>query len=145
VQNLSKEHQRLSKTIGESYDFEAEKAKAAAKDEKSAANAVIEIYRKKKDALIQAAEDTAKRQSALLASSAANDEQTAETVKKIHEDLRDAKIKALEDYRGKLQSSLLQALGDEKKYAAEVKKLQGDLAQARMSYDEKVRELGARP
>jgi len=141
VKVLAKEHQRSSKAIGDHYELQAEKAKAAARDEKTANQSVLEIYRQKKDALIQAAEDTAGKQDEVLKASKASEKEYAEEAKKIAEQLRDDKIKAIESYQDKLKSALIQALNDEKKYAAEVRKLQNDLRTAQTSYQEKVREL----
>lgn len=140
-ERLSKSYQTVTKAAANYFDFNAEKAKASARDEKQAVGQVLELYRQKKDFIIKQAELTADAQLKYVRKTKGDEAQIAEEAKKIHESLRDAKIKALEDYRSKLQSSLLQALTDEKKYADQVKQLQADLRTAQMTYQEKVREL----
>jgi len=141
IKDLAQEHQRSSKAISDSYDLMAERARAGVSDEQSANQAVLEIYRQKKDALVKHAEETAAKQKEVLNGSRANEQEYANEAKGIAEQLRDAKIKALEGYQEKLKSSLSEALADEKKYAEEVKKLQKELRDARMSTEETIREL----
>lgn len=138
---LTNSYNAIVKAASNYFDFNADKVKASVSDEKKAAGQILELYRQKKDFIINQAELTADAQLKYIGKTKGNEAQIAEDTKKVHEDLKNAKIKALEDYRSKLQSSLLQALGDEKNYAAEVKKLQADLRTAQMTYQDRVREL----
>ncbi|MDX9916111.1 MAG: hypothetical protein RBS49_09500, partial [Sphaerochaeta sp.] len=147
--------QETLKTVGDGYgkliasaskyfDFAAEKAKALAGDERSAADAALEIYREKKDFAIQMAQEAADEQYRIMTQAGLNDQQWAAAQKLVHEDLKATKIRILEEWEGKVQSALMQALGEEKKYAAEVKRLQEELRQAHMSTEEKIMELRRR-
>ena len=138
---LTNSYNAIVKAAANYFDFNADKVKASVTDEKQAAVRILELYRQKKDFIINQAELTADAQLKYIQKTKGNETQIAEETKKVHEDVKNAKIKALEDYRSKLQSSLLQALGDEQKYADQVKKLNADLRTAQMTYQEKVREL----
>lgn len=144
IEQLSKEHERLAREASAAYDFAAERAKAMASDEKSAALTVLEEYRRKKDYLINLANETARTQMNILNQSKMKEKDYNDEVAKIAQQATAAKAKALENWIVALKSAHIKALTEAKKYEAEVKQIDKDIAANQVTTQEMLRELRRR-
>lgn len=127
--------------VGGYFDFAAERARHSAESEEDAAGAVLDIQRKKTEALLQLARDEAEQKSAILSRAGASDSQAAEISKKIAGDLLRHRISTLEAYAGHMRSALDKALQDEKRYADEIRKLETSIKQEELSTRDAIRNL----
>jgi len=141
LKDLGSEYDRLRTRLSAYYDFEAQKAEALARKDEDAARITMQIYKDKADAMIQLAQEEARKKEEILAASGASERQQSEESIKIAESLRDAKIKALSDWESKLQSALLKAIADEQKYAEQVKQLHERLHEVQAEGADRIREL----
>lgn len=134
IKKLAATNKQLEASSGRWWDYQIERAEAMAQTESGAVAARIENERRKKDAILSLADQTAARQLDAVRMVGGSEAQQAETVKQIHKGLREARIRAVTDWLDTLKTAVADAISQESKYAEEAR-------QARMTTEEKIRDI----
>ncbi len=137
IKRLAASHKDLESISGRWWDYEIERASALAATEAGAVAARIENERRKKEALVRLADETAARQLDAVRMAGGTEAQQAERTKQIHAGLREARIKAVTDWLDTLKAAVSDAIAQEAKYAEEARA-------ARMITEEKIRDVQRR-
>lgn len=141
ITELGQQHERSARQAANSFDFAAERAKASAENEKAAAGTVLEEYRRKKDYLIQMAEDTGRRQMEILNASKMKEKDYADEVFKINESMSQAKAKYLDDWLNQLKSTHIQALSAARQYSEQIKQIDKSILENQATGQQMLREI----
>lgn|GEM_PF-1843207 len=144
VEALGKEFDSAGREMANAYDFAAQQAKALASDEKTGAQAALEIYRQKADTLIGEANREYATKLAVLQKEGADEKTYTETAKLLARELRSARISALEDYRSKLQQTYMEAISEENRLKEKVQSITSEIASSRSSLEDRTREMSRR-